>query len=194
MGLLPGTYNCGLCMRREWRERFPRHWLQRKPIVSDRDMLHDTCVTHVPGCMSGSPTRECGKRSWQTKCMRNPWIYVSGKRPIGHPRQIIVYKMSGSPTRECGKRSWQTKCMRNPWIYVSGERPIGHPLQINGDKIVPPHDDLINPGYDIRSTKLNSKSSLNKFVLVGNINLDGDALPDLEHTNALLPNLLLDHI
>ena len=35
MGLLPDTENCWLRMRRECRERFPRHRLQRKPLVSD---------------------------------------------------------------------------------------------------------------------------------------------------------------
>ena len=37
---------------------FPTHRLQRKPLVSDPDMHHGTCVTHVPWCMSGSLT--CG--------------------------------------------------------------------------------------------------------------------------------------
>ena len=37
---------------------FPRHRLQRKPLVSDPDIHHGTCVTHVPWCMSGSLT--CG--------------------------------------------------------------------------------------------------------------------------------------
>ena len=43
------------------RERFPRHWLQRQPLVSDPGMHHDTCVTHVPWCMSGSLTRHDGE-------------------------------------------------------------------------------------------------------------------------------------
>ena len=55
MGLLPDTQNCGLCMRRECREHFPRHWLQRKPLVSDSG------VTHVPWCKSGLPTRGGGE-------------------------------------------------------------------------------------------------------------------------------------
>ena len=46
-------------MCRECRERFPRHRLQRKPIVSDPGMHHCTCVTHMPWCLSGSLTR-CG--------------------------------------------------------------------------------------------------------------------------------------
>ena len=37
---------------------FPRRRFQRKPLVSDPDMHHGTCVTHVPWCTSGSLT--CG--------------------------------------------------------------------------------------------------------------------------------------
>ena len=48
-------------MRRECRERFYRHRLQRKPLISDPDMHHLTCVTHVPWCMSGSLTRGGGE-------------------------------------------------------------------------------------------------------------------------------------
>ena len=61
MGLLPDTHNGGLHMRRECRERFPRHRFQRKPIVNDPGIHHGTCVTHVPWCMSGSLTRVGGE-------------------------------------------------------------------------------------------------------------------------------------
>ena len=44
-------------LHRECRERFPCHWLQRKPLVNDPRMHHGTCVTHVPLCMSGLLTR-----------------------------------------------------------------------------------------------------------------------------------------
>ena len=40
---------------------FPSHRLHRKPLVSDLDMHHGTCVTHVPWCMSGSLTRGGGE-------------------------------------------------------------------------------------------------------------------------------------
>ena len=40
---------------------FPRHPLQRKPLVSDPAMHHGTCVTHVPWCMSGSLTSGGGE-------------------------------------------------------------------------------------------------------------------------------------
>ena len=56
--------------------------------VSDPDMHHGTCVTHVPWCMSGSLTsgflwnRWRGKRSRHCRRMCNPHFYGSGKRPI----------------------------------------------------------------------------------------------------------------
>ena len=61
MGILPDTQNCGLRMRWERRERFPRHRLQRKPLVSDPSMHHGSCVTHMPWCMSRSQTRGGGE-------------------------------------------------------------------------------------------------------------------------------------
>ena len=95
MGLLPDTSNCGLRMRRECRERFPRHQRQRKPLVSDPGMHHGTCVSHVPWCMSRSLTRGGrGKCSRHSRRMRNPQFYVSGKRPIA--RGAII-RASGQP-------------------------------------------------------------------------------------------------
>ena len=86
MGLLPDTQHCRLRMRRECRERFPRHQLQRTPLVNDHGMHHSTCVTHVPWCMSGSLTRgggenvpsipgTCATRNF-TYLVRGPWSRV----------------------------------------------------------------------------------------------------------------------
>ena len=58
------------------------------PQVSDPDMHHGTCVTHVPWCMPGSLTTSFLWNRWRGKCsrhsrrMRNPQFYVSGKRPM----------------------------------------------------------------------------------------------------------------
>ena len=87
MGLLPDTWSCGLRMRRECSERFPRHRLQRKPPVSDPGMHHGTCVTHVPWCTSGSLTRDggenvpgipgaCATRNFKYLA-RGPWEYLN---------------------------------------------------------------------------------------------------------------------
>ena len=83
MGHLPGTQNCGLHMCRECRESFPRHRLQRKPLVNDPGMHHGTCVTQVPWCISGSLFRgggvnipgipgACATRIF-TYLARSPW-------------------------------------------------------------------------------------------------------------------------
>ena len=58
------------------------------PRVSDPDMHHGTCVTHVPWYAPGSLTsgfhwcRWRGKRSWHSRRMRNTQFYVSDKRPM----------------------------------------------------------------------------------------------------------------
>ena len=51
------------------------------PQVSDPDMHHGTCVTHVPWCMPGSLTSGF---IWNrhSRRMRNLQFYVSGKRPM----------------------------------------------------------------------------------------------------------------
>ena len=83
MGLLPDMLNCGLRMRRECRERFSRQRFQSKLLVNDPGMHHDTCVTHVPWCMSGSLIRgggenvrgipgACATRNF-THLARGPW-------------------------------------------------------------------------------------------------------------------------
>ena len=66
------------------------------PRVSDADMHHGTCVTHVPWCMSGSLTsgfllsRWRGQRSRHSRPMHNPQFYVSGKRPMESANGFVV--------------------------------------------------------------------------------------------------------
>ena len=58
------------------------------PRVSDPDMHHGTCMTHVPGCMPGSLTRGFHRSRWwrkqsrHSRCMCNPHFYVSDKKPM----------------------------------------------------------------------------------------------------------------
>ena len=99
MGLLPDTQICGLPMRREGRERFPRYQLQRKPQVSDPVMHHGTCVTHVPRCMVRFLTRGGGKRfpafptHAQPAILRIWWEAHSNKYP-----DCKVHKANMGPT------------------------------------------------------------------------------------------------
>ena len=58
------------------------------PRVSDPDIHHGTCMTHVPWCMPGLLSsgflwcRWRGKRFRHSRRMRNSQFCVSGKRPI----------------------------------------------------------------------------------------------------------------
>ena len=67
-----------------------------QPRVSDPDMHHDMCVTHVLWCMSGSLTsgylwsRWREKRSRHLRRMRNPHFHVSGKRCKPRVRRSYV--------------------------------------------------------------------------------------------------------
>ena len=74
MGLLPD-------MHPECRERFPRHRLRRKPLVSNPGKHH---VRHVRAVMHVGIAKQLwrGKRSRHSRRMRNPQLCVSGKRPM----------------------------------------------------------------------------------------------------------------
>ena len=71
------------------------------PRVSDPDMHHGTCVTHVPWCMPELLTSGFfqsqwrGKRSLNSGRMRNPKFYVSGKKTKAQRRWLIQYLLTG---------------------------------------------------------------------------------------------------
>ena len=89
-------------MRRECRERFPRHRIQRKQIVSDSGMHRGTCVTHVPWWMSGLLTSN--QRIWQeahvtVRCIVNRLLYISAVYwDVCKIRLYISYPPSPTPT------------------------------------------------------------------------------------------------
>ena len=89
-------------MRREFRERFPRHRFQRKPLVSDPGMHHCTCVTHVPWCMSGSLARG----GWENvPGIPGTWQMIKNTHILGRelgpsrvsPNQRSRWKLAFSP-------------------------------------------------------------------------------------------------
>ena len=72
------------------------------PRTSDPDMHHGTCVARAPWCMHVSLISDFlevgggGLRSRQYRRMRNPQIYVSGKRPMwatSHRNAMVLYNM-----------------------------------------------------------------------------------------------------
>ena len=109
MGLLPDTQNCGLRMRRECRERFPRNRLQRKPQVSDPGMHHGTSVTHVPWCMSGLLTSNSGENvpGIPGACATRNFTYLV-RGPWYHPwtlSQSLYTTLNGGSVTTCPLRN-----------------------------------------------------------------------------------------
>ena len=130
MGLLPDTQNCGLRMRRECQERFPRHQLKRKLLVSDPSMHHFTCVTHVPWCMSGSLTRCGGENvpdipSAFATCnfaylVRGPWMFTMRAQQYGPHFADYIFK------RVCFKKMW-ISWLKFPWyLFAMIQLRINH--------------------------------------------------------------------
>ena len=70
------------------------------PQVSDPDMHHGTCVTHVPWCMPGSLTsgflwnRRRGKTFPAFPAHAQPAILLSGKRPITQKINIVSFTVN----------------------------------------------------------------------------------------------------
>ena len=103
MGFLPDTWNCGMRMRRECRERFPCHRLRRKPLVSDSGMHRGTCVTHVPWCMSGSLTRGGGENvpGIPGACATHHFTYLV-RGPFTKRADVLPQDLAKSRSREIG--------------------------------------------------------------------------------------------
>ena len=102
------------------------------PRVSDSGMHHGTCVTHVPWCMSGSLTDGFFWCRWRRKCprpprrMRNPQLYLSGKRPIGQGllvfRQLLGQLSWGSffKSSHCNSFDDQARHLSNSRDFMTG--------------------------------------------------------------------------
>ena len=90
-------------MRRECRERFPRHRLQRKPLVSDPGIHHGTCVTHVPWCMSESLNSGCGENfpGLPGACATRKFTYPA-RGPWGCLRLVYYYDILTTPYWNAG--------------------------------------------------------------------------------------------
>ena len=83
MGLLPDTWNYGLRMRRECRERFPPATAGHRSRHASRHVRHARAVMHVGIASQQFPLKsEAEKRSRHSRRMRNPQFWVSGKRSM----------------------------------------------------------------------------------------------------------------
>ena len=110
-------------MRRECRECFPRHWLQRKQLVSDPGMRHGTCVMYVSWCMSGLLTRGGGENvpSISGACATRNFTYlVKGPYPDGSSTAhwpLVVGRrrtqFGGQPSRRYPYMGWWRTYLEN---------------------------------------------------------------------------------
>ena len=101
-------------MRRECREGFPHHWLQRIQLVSDPGMHHGTCVTHVLWCMSESLTRGGGEKvpGIIGACATRTFVYLVKRSMLcaschSEPGSLFNIKMSSYQYRKshCGDKT-----------------------------------------------------------------------------------------
>ena len=138
MGLLPDTPNCGWHMCRGCRERFPRHRLQGKPLVSDPGMHNVTHVTivlyvcyllwnyfmcillYMIICMLLSATSTHFKWELMLYCLHCPTL----NKVFLHLLLRVVMHVGITNPRWRGKRSRHSRRMRNPQFCGSGKRPM----------------------------------------------------------------------
>ena len=120
-------------MRQECGECFPCQWLQRKPLVSNPSMHHDTCVMHVPWCITGLLTHGGGENIPGSRgaSLRLNFMYLS-RSPLSEP--MLTYQplspvtfnwgnfMKGNPliTNVIWKLIlWENKLIKHGTYYCS---------------------------------------------------------------------------
>ena len=93
------------------------------PRVSDLEMHHGMCVTHVPWCMPGSLSNVFLWSPWRGKCfryyrrIRNPQLYVFDKRPIPSGGPFFNHRLT---------RIWAWICYDvhySPWDVITHSWP-----------------------------------------------------------------------
>ena len=145
MSLLPDTWNCRLRMYLECQEHFPRHQLQRKPLVSDPGMHHDTCIMHVPWCMSGSLTHSdrenvsgipgaCAAHNF-TYLARGPCVICQMKENWARWMQVTMAVLHCSSAAEMSVKiqsDWKTRFSMSDFIFSSGS------FYLYGLTLIPP--------------------------------------------------------
>ena len=115
------------------------------PRVSDPDMHHGTCVTHVPWCMPGSLTSVFFLSRWWGKTFpafpahAQPANLLSGKRPMmkgsTYKRNIVVcqplqfLQQSGSP---CHPTNYSADINRQYWEVDTMTSSNGNIFRVPG--------------------------------------------------------------
>ena len=121
MDLLPDTYNCGLRKRRVCRERFPRHRLQREPLVSDPGMHVGIVnprqwenVHSISGACATPNFRYLARGPWKKATGRQWWQWVIYNKGLFF---IIKnnFNVAFSQSHYNGYRCWFLQLNDNVW-------------------------------------------------------------------------------
>ena len=107
-------------MHRECRERFPCHWLQKKPLVSDSGMHHCTCVMHIAWCISVSLTRGGGKNvpGITGACATRNFTYLARGSFSKNLCSVFVYHATITSTGGIKQTLWYSS---GDWGYLKLE-------------------------------------------------------------------------
>ena len=103
---------------------FPRHRLQRKPLVSDPGMHYGTCATHVPWCMLVSLINGGGENvpgingacatSKFTYLARGPWSMVDVLHSLCWDVLILLHEL----TKASPAASFMFQCKILPMVNI----------------------------------------------------------------------------
>ena len=116
-------------MRYDCLERFSRHRLQRKSLVSGPSMHHGTCVTHVPWCMSSSLTRfgRVNVPGTPGACAYRNFTYLV-RCPFCAKRVIYWQRYS---RRYCRKIIKQWVCVFGYTLSLNDQHMHRHPARVS---------------------------------------------------------------
>ena len=159
--------------------------------VSNPDMHHGKCVTHVPWCMSGSLisgflwSQSRGKRSRHSRRMRNPQVCVSGKRPMAlltwrHKSQWN-FALNAPVSASEGLRSYQ-KINRN-MIYTLYSHTKNSRCRMSSSA---------KPLFESKMISLGLQDDLIKFSIVPDIDVEVFGILDGVLVEAPTHHLQLD--
>ena len=144
IGILSDTYNFGVHMRRECRERFPHHRLHRKPLFSDPNMHHvrgETFPAFPAHAQPANGVIETEKNSKLCSLFSYLWFVshlLNKSRHLCHCRPEAP-KFIGIPLQKslrfCARPQWNPSetivDMRCRWLWIGSPGGKVNRLQYN---------------------------------------------------------------
>ena len=121
--------------------------LSQPPQVSDPDMHHGTCVTHMPWCMPGISSffwsQWRGKTFPAFPAHAQPAIYISGKR---HMASTLAAAVGGKVCLWVSndKVKGTIKSLIRFWIHAPAHATFIHTCHLPGNTLLPVYGDMFS--------------------------------------------------